>query len=179
MSTKPPTQPQSSSRKRSRSPLSTDESSASPPPSKRQKSSHNPKDYKSSSSSHRNRDRRSYSRRDRDRDRPPPPRSRDRYRGGGPPRHHNRRSSSLSDAFSRDKLPIDDCKEDILKLVHENDVVIITGDTGSGKSTQLSQFLFNDSYRRIVVTQPRRVGAISLAMRVSREMGTEVGGLVG
>jgi hypothetical protein len=60
--------------------------------------------------------------------------------------------------------------------------VIIVGETGSGKTTQLTQYLHEDGYSRygmIGCTQPRRVAAMSVAKRVSDEMGTHLGDEVG
>lgn len=70
----------------------------------------------------------------------------------------------------------------LLACVANNQVVVITGDTGCGKSTQLSQFLHNAGYAEkgiIAITQPRRLGAVSLAKRVAQEMGSELGDEVG
>lgn len=60
------------------------------------------------------------------------------------------------------------------QAVRNNDVLILSGETGSGKSTQVPQFL-EQSFGKTVVTQPRRVAAISLAKRVADEMGTPCG----
>ncbi|CAI5719840.1 unnamed protein product [Peronospora destructor] len=61
-------------------------------------------------------------------------------------------------------------------LVEENQIVVLSGDTGCGKSTQIPQFLLDDALARgrgdetrIICTQPRRISAISLAERVARE----------
>ncbi|KDQ54991.1 hypothetical protein JAAARDRAFT_134726, partial [Jaapia argillacea MUCL 33604] len=61
-------------------------------------------------------------------------------------------------------------------------VVVIVGETGSGKTTQLAQFLYEDgycSYGIIGCTQPRRVAAMSVAKRVSEEMECKLGSTVG
>lgn len=61
-------------------------------------------------------------------------------------------------------------------------VVIVIGETGSGKTTQLAQFLYEDGYCAnglVGCTQPRRVAAMSVAKRVSEEMECKLGGLVG
>ena len=79
-------------------------------------------------------------------------------------------------------LPIDRCEEEILSLVTNpnNDIVIITGDTGSGKSTKLSQILYKSGkFKSIVVTQPRRIGAVSVSRRVATEMNCALGTTVG
>lgn len=60
--------------------------------------------------------------------------------------------------------------------------MIIVGETGSGKTTQLTQYLREDGYWKygiIGCTQPRRVAAVSVAKRVAEEVGTELGGIVG
>ena len=79
-------------------------------------------------------------------------------------------------------LPINECKDEILSIINDsdNDIIIITGDTGSGKSTQLSQILYSTNlYKSIIITQPRRIGAVSLSRRVAKEMNTNLGDIVG
>jgi pre-mRNA-splicing factor ATP-dependent RNA helicase DHX15/PRP43 len=67
-----------------------------------------------------------------------------------------------------------------LKLFNENQIIIIQGETGSGKTTQIPQFLLQDGFNRgIAVTQPRRVAAQSVAKRVSEEMDVVLGEEVG
>ncbi|KAF8139755.1 pre-mRNA splicing factor [Boletus edulis] len=82
----------------------------------------------------------------------------------------------------REYLPAFACREELLKVMRENQVVIVVGETGSGKTTQLSQFLYEDGYASFGIigcTQPRRVAAMSVAKRVSEEMECKLGGLVG
>ena len=83
----------------------------------------------------------------------------------------------------RRELPIWGGREAILTALAENDTVVILGETGSGKTTQLPQFILRskiiNSEPRIAVTQPRRVAAMSLATRVAAEAGTTLGDLVG
>ncbi|RLN56115.1 hypothetical protein BBJ28_00002427 [Nothophytophthora sp. Chile5] len=79
------------------------------------------------------------------------------------------------------KLPVFGYREQILELVANNQVVVLSGDTGCGKSTQIPQFLLDDALSRgqetrIVCTQPRRLSAISLAERVSSERSSPQGG---
>ena len=77
------------------------------------------------------------------------------------------------------RLPIADHKERLVKAVLDNDCVVVTGETGCGKTTQLPQFLHDAGLSKqgiIGVTQPRRVAAISVASRVSEEMGVRLGG---
>ncbi|KJA29090.1 hypothetical protein HYPSUDRAFT_127853, partial [Hypholoma sublateritium FD-334 SS-4] len=61
-------------------------------------------------------------------------------------------------------------------------VVIVVGETGSGKTTQLAQFLYEDGFCQhglVGCTQPRRVAAMSVAKRVSEEMEVKLGSTVG
>ena len=80
----------------------------------------------------------------------------------------------------RMSLPVWSSKKQILELVEKNRIVIIQGETGSGKTTQIPQFLLEAGYYGgIVCTQPRRVAAMSIAKRVSQEMEVELGEQVG
>ncbi|KIO07361.1 hypothetical protein M404DRAFT_136155, partial [Pisolithus tinctorius Marx 270] len=82
----------------------------------------------------------------------------------------------------REYLPAFACREDLLRVIRDNQVVVVVGETGSGKTTQLAQFLYEDGYCAhgiIGCTQPRRVAAMSVAKRVSEEMECKLGGLVG
>ena len=77
---------------------------------------------------------------------------------------------------ARSKLPVIGEEHTIVEAVKNNDVLIIAGATGSGKTTQVPQFLYEAGYaqtRLIGVTEPRRVAAISMASRVSTEMNFE------
>ncbi|XP_041361279.1 ATP-dependent RNA helicase DEAH11, chloroplastic-like [Gigantopelta aegis] len=79
-------------------------------------------------------------------------------------------------------LPMYAQRKEIVKLVTESQVCVILGETGSGKSTQVTQFLYQVGFGNdgiIVCTQPRKVAAISLATRVASEMDTSVGQVVG
>ena len=63
-------------------------------------------------------------------------------------------------------------------LSRDNSIVIVVGETGSGKTTQLTQYLHEDgytSYGMVGCTQPRRVAAMSVAKRVSEELGSNLG----
>ncbi|XP_026315205.1 probable ATP-dependent RNA helicase spindle-E [Hyposmocoma kahamanoa] len=82
------------------------------------------------------------------------------------------------------KLAIEEYKQEILDGIGGFSVVIIEGPTGCGKTTQVPQWILDDSYQKrkpckIIVTQPRRIAAISIAKRVAQERGWDVGGLVG
>ncbi|KAJ6652892.1 hypothetical protein lerEdw1_010550 [Lerista edwardsae] len=83
----------------------------------------------------------------------------------------------------RYSLPIFPYREDLLAAIDEHQVLIIEGETGSGKTTQIPQYLFEEGYTqkgmKIGCTQPRRVAAMSVAARVSQEMGVKLGNEVG
>ncbi|KAL2343445.1 hypothetical protein Fmac_004730 [Flemingia macrophylla] len=76
-------------------------------------------------------------------------------------------------------LPIVQYEEKIIETVERSPVVVVIGETGSGKSTQLSQMLHRRGYGKIAVTQPRRVAAVSVARRVAHELGVQLGEEVG
>ncbi|XP_019058918.1 PREDICTED: DExH-box ATP-dependent RNA helicase DExH7, chloroplastic isoform X2 [Tarenaya hassleriana] len=77
---------------------------------------------------------------------------------------------------TRAALPITEVKNDILRHLKEKDVLVVCGETGSGKTTQVPQFILDDliesghgGYCNIICTQPRRIAAISVAQRVADE----------
>ncbi|PRT56357.1 Putative ATP-dependent RNA helicase ucp12 [Wickerhamiella sorbophila] len=87
---------------------------------------------------------------------------------------------------SRQSLPAWSKKKEILEVVTSNQVTLITGETGSGKSTQVVQFILDQMIAsktggtaHIVCTQPRRISAIGVAQRVADERLVEVGSQVG
>ncbi|KAG8348737.1 DEAD DEAH box helicase Helicase conserved C terminal domain [Trypanosoma vivax] len=104
----------------------------------------------------------------------------------------------------RRSLPIYQSRGMLLELIRGNSVVVLVGETGSGKTTQLLQYLYEENYhsldtvasenaqdaeanlcgtvaqeKRLICTQPRRIAAISVAERVSQEMNTRCGSIVG
>ena len=83
---------------------------------------------------------------------------------------------------SRRLLPIYPYREKLLAAIRDNKILIIVGETGSGKTTQIPQFLHEIGYTRqgkIACTQPRRVAAMSVSARVAEEMGVKLGHEVG
>jgi ATP-dependent RNA helicase DHX8/PRP22 len=82
----------------------------------------------------------------------------------------------------RQSLPIFKLREELIKAVNENQILVVIGETGSGKTTQMTQYLAESGYTtkgRIGCTQPRRVAAMSVAKRVADEVGCLVGEEVG
>ena len=95
-------------------------------------------------------------------------------------------SSNVAMLKFRQTLPCYQKKEEILKCVKDHQVVVISGETGCGKTTQVPQYILEEAalqrragHVRLVVTQPRRVAAISVAERVAMETGTRTGDIVG
>lgn len=98
-------------------------------------------------------------------------------------------TSHTSIQEQRRTLPAYSVKEDLVRTIMENQVTIVIGETGSGKTTQLTQFLFEEGLgsnvatcgtkKMIACTQPRRVAAMSVAKRVSEEMDVKLGEEVG
>ncbi len=92
------------------------------------------------------------------------------------------RKASVPTVRYDDSLPIAAKRDEIKKLVAEHQVVIIAGETGSGKTTQLPKIcleLGRGQFGLIAHTQPRRIAARSVGARVAEELGTPLGALVG
>ena len=75
----------------------------------------------------------------------------------------------------RQLLPIASYADEITSAVRANQVIVLAGDTGCGKSTQVPQFLLHCGVTRLAVTQPRRISAVSLTRRVATETNNEFG----
>ncbi|XP_053377827.1 pre-mRNA-splicing factor ATP-dependent RNA helicase DHX16-like isoform X1 [Mercenaria mercenaria] len=89
----------------------------------------------------------------------------------------------LSIKETQRNLPIYPFKQGLLEAVEQFQVLIIEGETGSGKTTQIPQYLYKAGYckdgMKVGCTQPRRVAAMSVAARVAEEMGFKLGNEVG
>ena len=93
----------------------------------------------------------------------------------------NRTNSFNSKNFSfKKELPIEPFKKEILNKIDQNRITIISGSTGCGKSTQVPQYIYysNPNYK-ILMTQPRRIAAVSIAKRLSEEMHQKLGKKIG
>ncbi|OTF70168.1 ATP-dependent RNA helicase DHX33-like protein [Euroglyphus maynei] len=111
--------------------------------------------------------------------------------------HHQQRTYANYHRLSTNKLPVCLVKNQLIDRIQKNETLIIIGETGSGKTTQIPQFLYehltsskfyqsstlsngNQSNKEtIAITQPRRVAAVSVAQRVAKELHCQIGGLVG
>lgn len=88
---------------------------------------------------------------------------------------------------TRKNLPVYKCRKEVCKKIRQNDVVLVMAETGSGKSTQIPQYLLEYtslathemSQYSICVTQPRRVAAMTVAKRVAQERNCRLGSEVG
>lgn len=90
--------------------------------------------------------------------------------------------TNMSIKDQRESLPVFKFRNQLLQAVREHQLLILVGDTGSGKTTQLTQYLAEDGFANngmIGCTQPRRVAAMSVAKRVAEEVGCKLGAEVG
>eukprot|EP00698_Gefionella_okellyi_P007727 TRINITY_DN1885_c0_g1_i1.p1 TRINITY_DN1885_c0_g1~~TRINITY_DN1885_c0_g1_i1.p1 ORF type:complete len:1141 (-),score=301.42 TRINITY_DN1885_c0_g1_i1:995-4384(-) len=93
---------------------------------------------------------------------------------------HHARTHTMKE--QREFLPIYQVRAQLMQVIRDNQVVVIVGETGSGKTTQMTQYLYEEgftTYGKIGCTQPRRVAAMSVAKRVSEEMNVKLGETVG
>ena len=97
-------------------------------------------------------------------------------------RVENRKSAVKNPIVFPDSLPVSQRKAEIQKLLSEHQVIVVAGETGSGKTTQLPKMCLELGFGNLGMighTQPRRIAARSVASRIAEELETELGGLVG
>lgn len=90
--------------------------------------------------------------------------------------------TDMSIKDQRETLPVYKFRNQLLEAVHKHQILIVVGDTGSGKTTQMTQYLAEAGFANelmIGCTQPRRVAAMSVAKRVAEEVGCKLGNEVG
>lgn len=107
-----------------------------------------------------------------------------RSRSSSPINIHKSKEEIKKEKIENDKknLPIYQYKNKLIELVKANPVIVCIGEAGSGKTTQIPQYLYESGFSKegmIVITQPRRVAASSVCRRVCEEMSVELGKLVG
>ena len=97
-------------------------------------------------------------------------------------RVENRKSAVKNPIVFPENLPVSQRKAEIQKLLSEHQVIVVAGETGSGKTTQLPKMCLELGFGNLDMighTQPRRIAARSVAARIAEELETELGGLVG
>ena len=94
--------------------------------------------------------------------------------------NHNNFNGNRNSNSNSEVLPIFSKKQEIVDQINKNRVIIVSGNTGCGKSTQVPQYIFEKNKdSKILITQPRRIAAISIAKRLSYEMKSKLGDLIG
>ena len=97
-------------------------------------------------------------------------------------RIEQRKSAVQNPIIFPESLPVSQRKAEIQKLLSEHQVIVVAGETGSGKTTQLPKMCLELGFGNLGMighTQPRRIAARSVAARIAEELETELGGLVG
>ncbi|HHE8746799.1 TPA: ATP-dependent RNA helicase HrpA [Haemophilus influenzae] len=97
-------------------------------------------------------------------------------------RVEQRKSAVQNPIVFPESLPVSQRKVEIQKLLSEHQVIVVAGETGSGKTTQLPKMCLELGFGNLGMighTQPRRIAARSVAARIAEELETELGGLVG
>jgi HrpA-like RNA helicase len=102
------------------------------------------------------------------------------YRNFGVKNNNNWNNKVPYDRFGKKELPIFSVKDLILNSINSSRITIISGNTGCGKSTQVPQYIYGlNCENKILMTQPRRIAAVSIARRLAQEMHEKVGGKIG
>ncbi|XP_048744664.2 ATP-dependent RNA helicase A-like isoform X1 [Ostrea edulis] len=106
--------------------------------------------------------------------------SEDLYNNQEQAREHNENLKAMME--DRAKLPVYQSHDHILQIIEESPVTLIRGETGCGKTTQVPQYILDKAIEMgvgadcsIIITQPRRISAVSIAERVAQERGEELG----
>lgn len=97
-------------------------------------------------------------------------------------RVEQRKSAVQNPIVFPESLPVSQRKVEIQKLLSEHQIIVVAGETGSGKTTQLPKMCLELGFGNLGMighTQPRRIAARSVAARIAEELETELGGLVG
>lgn len=92
------------------------------------------------------------------------------------------KTTTLTMKEQREGLPIYKFRNELVQAIRDNQILVVVGDTGSGKTTQMTQYLAEEGFAdrlKIGCTQPRRVAAMSVAKRVAEEVGCRLGQEVG
>uniref|UniRef100_A0A0K0FAG4 RNA helicase n=1 Tax=Strongyloides venezuelensis TaxID=75913 RepID=A0A0K0FAG4_STRVS len=92
------------------------------------------------------------------------------------------KKTNLSLIEQRESLPVFQLKDKLVQAIRENNILVVIGETGSGKTTQLTQYIVEAGLAKngkVGCTQPRRVAAMSVAKRVAEEYGCRLGAEVG
>ena len=94
---------------------------------------------------------------------------------------YDKKKQKKIDGLPQEKLPIFPFKKQILDILAESQVLILIAATGSGKTTQLPQYIFKElnPSKKIIITQPRKIAAINMSKRVADELGDPLGKIVG
>eukprot|EP00741_Cyanophora_paradoxa_P023533 tig00021589_g22735.t1 len=99
------------------------------------------------------------------------------------PHYGHANKQKLSILQQRESLPIYKLKKELIDAIMNNQILIVIGETGSGKTTQMTQYVVEAGLarggKRVGCTQPRRVAAMSVAKRVAEEFGCRLGQEVG
>lgn len=108
---------------------------------------------------------------------------RDALLGDDKPKLSQKEQKKMTLKEVRESLPVYNYREDLIEAIKEHQVLVVEGETGSGKTTQIPQYLYESGFcengMKVGCTQPRRVAAMSVAARVAEEVGVKLGAEVG
>lgn len=95
------------------------------------------------------------------------------------PRARRHQQKRIRIKHEREALPMFAHRDALTDAIKKHQILIVQSETGSGKTTQIPQYLIEEGFGTVVCTQPRRVAAMSVAARVADEMGVRLGAEVG